>query len=50
MAQPKRIGLVSMRFRVPSLASLSGLGIRHCCELGVGSRLGLGSRIAVAGV
>ena len=33
MAQQRRIRLVSVRIRVRSLASLSGLGIRHCHEL-----------------
>ena len=33
MAQWKWIWLVSMRMRVPSLPSLSRLGIQHCCEL-----------------
>ena len=33
MAQQKQIQLGTMRLRVSSLASLSGLRIRHCCEL-----------------
>ena len=33
MAQRKRIQLVSVRMRVPSLALLSRLSIRRCCEL-----------------
>ena len=33
MVQWKGIRLVSMRLQVPSLASLSGLGILHCHEL-----------------
>ena len=33
MAQRKRIRLVTMTMRVPSLALLSGLGIQHCGEL-----------------
>ena len=33
VAQQKQTRLVSMRTRVPSLASLSGLRIHHCCEL-----------------
>ena len=33
MAQQKHIQLVSERMQVQSLASLSRLGIRHCCEL-----------------
>ena len=41
MVQQKQIQLVSMRMRVRSLASLSGLGIRHCPELcGAGGILG----------
>ena len=41
MAQWKRIRLVSMRMQVPSLDSLSGLGIQCCRELCVGHRLSL---------
>ena len=33
MAQWKRIRLGTIRLRVRSLASLSGLRIQHCCEL-----------------
>ena len=33
LAQQKQIRLVSMRTQVRSLASLSGLRIRHCCKL-----------------
>ena len=33
MAQWIKTRLVSMRTQVPSLASLSGLRIRRCCEL-----------------
>ena len=33
VAQGKQIQLVSMRMGVWSLASLSGSGIRRCCEL-----------------
>ena len=33
VAQRKQTRLASMRMCVPSLASLSGLRIRHCCEL-----------------
>ena len=40
MAQWKQIGLVSVRMRVRSLASLSGLGIGRCCGCGVGRRRG----------
>ena len=46
----KRIQLVSMRRRVRSLASLSGLGIQRCYELWRRSQTGLGSCIAVAAV
>ena len=37
-----------MRFRVQSLASLSGLRIQHCHELWCGSQTQLGSHVAVA--
>ena len=43
-----RICLVSMRMRVQSLASLSGLGIWCCHELWFSSQMRLGSCIAVA--
>ena len=33
MAQQKRIQLVTMRWWVRSLASLSGFRIQRCCEL-----------------
>ena len=33
VAQWKRIQLGTMRLQIPSLASLSGLRIWHCCEL-----------------
>ena len=36
MAQQKQIRLGTMRLWVRSLASLSGLRIRRCCELGSG--------------
>ena len=36
-----------MRLQVRSLASLSGLRIQRCCELWCGSRVRLGSRVAV---
>ena len=39
-----------MRFRVQSLASLSGLRIRCCRDLWYRSQMGLGSGVAVAGV
>ena len=48
MAQWKRIRLGTMRFRIQSLASLSGLRIRRCCELWCRSQTWLGSCIAVA--
>ena len=40
--------LVSMRTRLWSLASLSGLNIRHCHELWCRSQMQLGSTVAVA--
>ena len=48
MAQRKQIQLRTMRFRVQSLASLSGLKIWRCRELWCRSRTWLRSRIAVA--
>ena len=48
MAQGKQIRPGTMRFRVPSLASLSGLRIQHCCELWYRSQTQLGSYVAVA--
>ena len=42
------IQLGNMRFRVQSLALLSGLRIQHCCELQCRSQMQFGSRIAVA--
>ena len=48
LAQWKRILLVSMRMWVPSLASLSGSGIRHCCELWCKSQKWLRCCTAVA--
>ena len=48
MAQQKQIQLGTMRWRVRSLASLSGLRIRCCHELGCRSQVQLGSRVAVA--
>ena len=38
MAQGKQIRLVTMRLRVQSLASLSGLRIQHCQSCSVGRR------------
>ena len=48
MAQLKRIQLGTMRLRVRSLASLSGLRIWLCHVLWCRSQTWLGSRIAVA--
>ena len=41
VAQRKRIQLGTVRLRVRSLASLSGLRIRHCCELWCRSQMWL---------
>ena len=43
-----KIQLASMRMQVQFLTSLSGLRIRHCCELWCWSQTRLGSGIAVA--
>ena len=48
VAQQKRIWLASMRMRAGSLASLSELRIRHCCELWCRSQMWPGSYMAVA--
>ena len=48
VAHWKQIWLVSMRVRNQSLALLSGLKIRHCCELYRRSQMWLGSCVAVA--
>ena len=48
MVQRKRILLGTRRLRVRSLASLSGLPIRHCCELWYRSQMWLRSSVAVA--
>ena len=48
MAQWKQIQLGTMKLRVQPLASLSGLMIRHCCELWCRSQTPLGSDVAVA--
>ena len=40
--------LVSTRTRIPSLASLSGLRIRHCPKLWRGLQMGLGSCVTMA--
>ena len=49
VAQQKRIPLGTVRFQVPSLASLSGFRIQRCCELWCGLQMWLGSCVAVAG-
>ena len=48
MVQWKRIQLGTKRFRVRSLALLSGLRIEHCCELWCRSQTQLRSCVAVA--
>ena len=48
MAQRKRTRLTFMRMQVPSLASLSGSGIRRCPELWYRWKIRLGSRLAAA--
>ena len=48
MAQQKRTRLASMRMRVRSLASLSGLRIRHCPELWCRAQMQLGSAVTMA--
>ena len=48
MVQRKRIRLGTMKLRVPSLASHSGLRIRHCRELWCRLQMPLGSGITVA--
>ena len=48
MAQQKRIQLGTMRLRVRSLSSISGLKIRCCHELWYRSQTRLGSGVAVA--
>ena len=48
MVQQKQIRLGTMRFRVLSLALLSGLRIWCCRELWSGLQTRLGSRIVVA--
>ena len=47
MAQQKRIRLGTMRLQVRSLASLSGLRIRHCHKLWYRSQTWLRSGVAV---
>ena len=46
--QQKQIRPGSMRMQIPSLVSLSGLGIRHCQELWCGSPMRLGSCVTGA--
>ena len=48
MVQPKRVQLGTINFQGQSLASLSGLRIRRCCELWCKSQMGLGSGVAMA--
>ena len=48
MVQLKRIRLGTMRIRVQSLASLSGLRIRRCCELWCTSQTWLRPGVAMA--
>ena len=48
MAQWRQIQLGTMRMRVQSLASLSGLRIRHCHELWCRPQTRLGSCVAVS--
>ena len=48
MVQRKRIQPGTMRLRVRSLASLSGLRIRWSCELWCRLKMWLGSGVAVA--
>ena len=48
MAQQVKNRLVSMRMRVQSLASLSGLRIQHCHKMQQRSKIWLGSCVAVA--
>ena len=47
MAQQLQAQLVSMRMQVESLAPVSGLRIRHCCELQCRLHTWLGSCVAV---
>ena len=48
MTQQKQIQLGNLRLWVQSLASLSGLRIRHCHKLWCRSQMRLGSGVAVA--
>ena len=47
MVQRRQVQLGTMRLRVQSLASLSGLGIQHCRELWYGSQTQLRFGLAV---
>ena len=47
MAQQKLIQLESMKMQIQSLASLSGSGIWHCCELWCGTWFRSGIAVAV---
>ena len=49
VAQRKRIQLGTTGFRIQSLASLSGLRIRHCCELWCRSQMQLRSDVVAVG-
>ena len=48
VAQWKQIQLVSMSMQVRSMASLSGLGIWHCCKPWCRSQMWLGFDVAMA--
>ena len=48
VVQQKRVQLGTMRLWIQSLASLSGLRIRHCPELWCRSQTWLGSGVAMA--
>ena len=48
LAQQKQIQLGTMRVRVQSLATFSGLRLRHCHELWYSSQMWLRSGVAVA--
>ena len=48
VAQWKQIQLATMRMQIQSLALLSGLRIRHCCELWCRLQTRFGSRVVVA--
>ena len=48
VVQQKKVQLGTMRLQVQSLASFSGIRIRHCRELWCRSQTWLGSHVAVA--